>query len=76
MKESKDIQQIRDWLELQEVDGYSTSHKSAIIRSCEPFGLFQDYKAEDGTTYEYFNGKLTTVTRGKTQIRLDNSNIY
>ena len=72
MKESKDILEIRNWLELQEVDGYSTSHKAAIIRSCDPFGLFQDYRAKDGTIYEYFNGKLATVIKGETQIRMDN----
>ena len=71
MKESKDIKEIRNWLESQEVDDYSISHKSAIIRSCEPFGLFQDYKSEDGTIYSYFNGKLATVTEGNTEIRVD-----
>ena len=75
MKESKDIQEIRNWLESQEVDGYSVSHKSAIIRSCEPFGLFQDYKSEDGKIYSYFNGKLATVIDGQTQIWLDNTNL-
>ena len=70
MTESKDILEIRNWLELQEVDGYYISQKSAIIRSCHPFGLFADYKAEDGTIYEYFNGELVYVTKGDTKIRV------
>ena len=70
MTESRDIQQIRMWLETQEVDGYYLSQKSAIIRSCEPFGLIADYKAEDGTIYEYFNGELAYVTKGDTKIRV------
>ena len=71
MIESEDILQIRMWLKTQEVNGYYLSQKSAIIRSCDPFGLFAEYKAEDGTIYGYFNGKLATVTKGNTEIRVD-----
>lgn len=71
MIESEDILQIRMWLKTQEVEGYYLSHKSAIIGSTDPFGLIADYKAEDGTIYEYFNGELAVVTKGDTEIRLD-----
>ena len=30
------------------------------------------FKGDDGTIYEYFNGKLATVIKGETQIRMDN----
>ena len=57
--ESTDILQIREWLITQESDKYSLSHKAAIIRSCDPFGLMADYKDKDGTIYEYFDGNST-----------------
>lgn len=56
MAESKDILAIREWSETQEDGIWSLSHKAAIIRSCEPFGLVADYKNKEGTIYEYFNG--------------------
>ena len=49
MNESEDILQIREWLETQEEGRFSLSHKAALIRSCDPFGLIADYKDENGT---------------------------
>ena len=69
--ESTDILQIREWLKTQEADGFSLSHKAALIRSCEPFGLIADYKDNNGTIYEYFNGELQYISRGNTRIRVD-----
>ena len=69
--ESTDILQIREWLTTQENDKYSLSHKAAIIRSCDPFGLMADYKDTDGTIYEYFNGQLEAITKGGSRIRVD-----
>ena len=66
--ESTDILQIREWLKTQEADGFSLSHKAALIRSCEPFGLIADYKDKDGTIYEYFNGELQYINTGDTRI--------
>ena len=68
MTESKDILEIRNWLETQEVDGYYISQKSAIIRSCHPFGLFADYKAEDGTIYEGGVEMMTIINLQKDKI--------
>jgi hypothetical protein len=59
--ESELIQETRDWLETQEKDGYSKSHKAAIIRSSDPFGLFATYIDEMGVVYEYTNGKIESV---------------
>ena len=59
--ESELIQETRDWLETQEKDGYSKSHKAAIIRSSDPFGLFATYIDEIGVRYEYTNGKIDSV---------------
>ena len=59
--ESELIQETRDWLNTQEEDGYSKSHKAAIIRSSDPFGLFATYKDEMGVVYEYTNGKIESV---------------
>ena len=69
--ESTDILQIREWLATQESEGYSLSHKAALIRSCEPFGLIADYKDNNGTIYEYFNGELQYISTGSTRIRVD-----
>jgi hypothetical protein len=59
--ESELIQETRDWLKSQEEDGYSKSHKAAIIRSSDPFGLFATYIDEMGVRYEYTNGKLESI---------------
>ena len=59
--ESELIQEIRDWLNNQEENGYSNSHKAAIIRSSDPFGLFATYIDEMGVRYEYTNGKIESV---------------
>jgi hypothetical protein len=59
--ESELIQTTRDWLETQEENGNSKSHKAAIIRSSDPFGLFATYIDEMGVRYEYTNGKLESV---------------
>jgi len=69
--EGQDILQIRDWLETQEDGKYSLTHKAALIRSCDPFGLMADYKDEDGNIYEYFNGELQYVTKNNTRIQVD-----
>jgi len=72
--ESTDILQIREWLITQESDKYSLSHKAAIIRSCDPFGLMADYKDKDGTVYEYFDGKLAAINKGGSRIQVDTDN--
>ena len=59
--ESELIQDTRDWLNNQEENGYSNSHKAAIIRSSDPFGLFATYIDEMGVRYEYTNGKIESV---------------
>lgn len=59
--ESELIQTTRDWLEQQEENGNSKSHKAAIIRSSDPFGLFATYIDEMGVRYEYTNGKLESI---------------
>ena len=59
--ESETIQQTRDWLSTQEDGIYSKSHKAAIIRSSDPFGLFATYKDKAGVVYEYTNGKIESV---------------
>jgi len=69
--EGQDILQIREWLETQEDGKYSLTHKAALIRSCDPFGLMADYKDEDGNIYEYFNGELQYVTKNNTRIQVD-----
>jgi len=74
MAESKDILAIREWLETQEDGKWSLSHKAAIIRSCDPFGLIADYKDKEGTIYEYLNGELQYVTRGKTRTYVGKDN--
>jgi len=74
MNESEDILQIREWLETQEDGRFSLSHKAAIIRSCDPFGLIADYKDENGTIYEYFNGELQRINKGGNDIRLVENN--
>lgn len=71
MTESEDVLQIREWLTTQEDGKYSSTHKAALIRSCDPFGLIADYKDEDGTIYEYFNGELQYISIGSTRIRVD-----
>lgn len=71
MKESNEVSKIKEWLETQEEDGYSISHKSAMIRSLDPFGLIADYKDENGIIYGYFNGELQTVCKNNTYTRLD-----
>lgn len=55
------VQQTKDWLKSQEEGIYSKSHKAAIIRSCDPFGLFATYKDESGVEFFYINGKLDSV---------------
>lgn len=72
--ESTDILQIREWLETQEVDGYSLSHKAALIRSSDPFGLMADYKDDNGIIYEYFNGELQVISSDRERIRVDQDN--
>lgn len=69
--EGQDILLIKEWLETQEVDGYSLSHKAALIRSCEPFGLMADFKDEEETIYEYFNGELHAINKGGSRIQVD-----
>ena len=59
--ESELIQTTRDWLKSQEEDGYSKSHKAAIIRSSDPFGLFATYIDEMGVRHEYTNGKFESI---------------
>ena len=41
-------------------------HKAALIASSDPFGLFADYKAPDGTIYGYMNGELQTINAPET----------
>ena len=74
MEESKDILAIREWLETQEEGEWSLSHKAAIIRSSDPFGLIADYKDKEGTIYEYLNGELQYITRGETRTRVGEDN--
>ncbi len=57
----ENLEEVRDWLKTQEEDGYSKSHKSALIRSSDPFGLFACYKDDSGVEYWYLNGKLDSV---------------
>lgn len=72
--ESTDILQIREWLKTQENDRYSLSHKAALIRSCDPFGLMADYKDTDGTIYEYFDGRLAAINKSGSRILVDENN--
>ena len=74
MEESKDILAIREWLETQEEGEWSLSHKAAIIRSSDPFGLIADYKDKEGTIYEYLNGELQYVTIGETRTGVGEDN--
>ena len=57
----ENLEEVRDWLKTQEEDGYSKSHKSALLRSTDPFGLFACYKDDSGVEYWYLNGKLDSV---------------
>lgn len=59
--ESETIQETKDWLKTQEEGNYSKSHKAAIIRSCDPFGLFTTYIDKAGVEYFYTNGKIESV---------------
>ena len=59
--ESETIQETKEWLKSQEDGIYSKSHKAAIRRSCEPFGLFATYIDKMGVVYEYTNGKLESI---------------
>jgi hypothetical protein len=72
--ENTDILQIREWLKTQESERYSLSHKAAIIRSCDPFGLMANYKDENGTIYEYFDGKLAAINKGENRVQVDENN--
>ena len=74
MAESKDILAIREWSETQQDGKWSLSHKAAIIRSCDPFGLVVDYKDKEGTIYEYFNGELQYITRGESRTYVGEDN--
>ena len=74
MAESKDILAIREWLKTQEDGTWSLSHKAAIIRSSDPFGLVADYKDKKGTIYEYFNGELKYITRGESSTYVGEDN--
>ena len=55
------IQETKDWLNSQEDGIYMKSHKSAIIRSSDPFGLFATYKDRLGVEYNYINGKIESI---------------
>ena len=74
MAELKDILAIREWLETQEDGMWPLSHKAAIIRSCDPFGLAADFRDKDGTIYEYFNGELQYITRGESRTYVGEGN--
>ena len=74
MEESEDILAIREWLKTQEDGDWSLSHKAAIIRSSEPFGLVADYKDKEGIIYEYLNGELQYITRGETRTGVGEDN--
>ena len=71
MTESEDVLKIREWLTTQEDGKFSLTHKAALIRSCDPFGLIADYKDEDGTIYEYFNGELQYICKGGVRFPMD-----
>ena len=71
MTESEDVLKIREWLTTQEDGKFSLTHKAALIRSCDPFGLIADYKDEDGTIYEYFNGELRYICKGGVRFPMD-----
>ena len=60
--ESETLQEIREWLNEQQIekDTYK-SHKAAIISSSDPFGLFACYRDVDGVEFWYINGKLDSV---------------
>ena len=60
MKESNYTLQIKDWLKASIVDGYYSSHKSAIVASSDPFGLLSEARI-DGNIYHYINGKLDKI---------------
>ena len=74
MAESKDILAIREWLKTQEDGTWSLSHKAAIIRSSDPFGLVADYKDKKGIIYEYLNGELQYITRGESRTYVGEDN--
>lgn len=60
--------QVKAWLDTQLYENYYLSHKAAIIASCDPFGLFGDYKDANGNTYLYINGELAGVEKSNTKI--------
>ena len=58
----ENLEEVRDWLKTQEVErDIYKSHKSALLRSTDPFGLFACYKDDSGVEYWYLNGKLDSV---------------
>ena len=63
-----EISQVKDWLDTQEIEnGVFKSHKAALVRSSDPFGLFACYRDADGVEYWYVNGKIDSVDyNGKT----------
>ena len=64
-------QKTRAWLKTQEEGIYSNSHKAALLRSIDPFGLFATYKDEMGVEYHYLNGKIDCIDYDGQTIRFD-----
>lgn len=61
------MDEVWSWLKTQEIGRFTyRSHKAALIASSDPFGLFADYKAPDGTVYSYMNGELQTINAPST----------
>ena len=61
------MDEVWSWLKTQEIRKFTyRSHKAALIASSDPFGLFADYKAPDGTIYGYMNGELQTINAPET----------
>ena len=70
--ESETLQQIKEWLNEQEIEKSTyKSHKAAIISSSDPFGLFASHISDDGAEYWYINGKLDCVDYNGQTVRFD-----
>ena len=55
--------EINNWLDSQQIGTYKyKSRKAALIRSCDPFGLFASYPLPDGGAEHYFNGTLDHIS--------------
>ena len=70
--ESETLQQIKEWLNEQEIEKSTyMSYKAANISSSDPFGLFASDISDDGTEYWFINGKLDCVDYNGQTVRFD-----